>query len=140
MHSRMEGGASAPPRARSVTTQLETASPADAADARDELRTFVTVSRAHPSDVQQRQVVVRIDGGRPATLLFGDSFTLEVPPGTHRLRAHNTLVWKTVTFAVEPGEHLEFIVINRGPAWTYALLAILGAAPLFLTIERRSVV
>jgi hypothetical protein len=48
------------------------------------------------------------------------------------------LIWKTVKFAVEPGEHLEFLVINKSPAWAFALLALLGAGPLFLKIERRS--
>src|SRR5262249_54425349 len=100
---------------------------------------FITVSRSHPADVKQRQVIVRLDDGTRTTLMYGDSITVEVPAGAHKLRAHNTLVWRTVKFTAEPGEHLEFIVINHGPAWAYAMLAVLGAAPLFLKIERRSV-
>ena len=117
---------------------LDSSTPSDPLDVRDDMRTFVTISRNHPTDVRQRQVVARLDSGTKATLFYGDSITLEVAPGTHRLRAHNTLVWRTVKFTVEPGEHLEFILINKGPAWTYAMLALLGAAPLFLSIERRS--
>lgn len=117
---------------------LDSSTPSDPVDVRDDMRTFVTISRNHPTDVRQRQVVARLDSGTKATLFYGDSITLEVAPGTHRLRAHNTLVWRTVRFTVEPGEHLEFILINKGPAWTYAMLALLGAAPLFLSIERRS--
>jgi len=104
----------------------------------EDLRTFITITRTHRQDVKQRQVVVTIDGERRTTLLYGDSVTLEVAAGEHRLRVHNTLVWRTVRFAVEPGEHLEFMVINRSPAWTYAMLALFGAAPMFLRIERRS--
>ena len=36
-------------------------------------------------------------------LSFGDTVTLEVQPGHHHLRVHNTLFWKNLTFAVEPG-------------------------------------
>jgi hypothetical protein len=117
---------------------VDISSPTDPIDELDDLRTFVTISRTHPSDVRQRQVIARLDGGDRMTLLFGDSVTLEVPAGEHKLRAHNTLIWKTVKFAVEPGEHLEFLVINKSPAWAFALLALLGAGPLFLKIERRS--
>ena len=117
---------------------LDSSTPSDPLDVRDDMRTFVTISRNHPTDVRQRQVVARLDSGTKATLFYGDSITLEVAPGTHRLRAHNTLIFRTVKFTVEPGEHIEFILINKGPAWTYAMLALLGAAPLFLSIERRS--
>jgi hypothetical protein len=119
--------------------RVDVASPADPKDELDDLRTFVTISRTHKSDARQRQVIARLDGGDRITLLYGDSVTVEVPAGEHKLRAHNTLVWRTVKFAVEPGEHLEFVVINRSPAWAYAMLALLGAGPLFLSIERRSV-
>jgi len=111
-------------------------------DVRDleELRTLVTVARRHRRDIGQRQIFFRIDDGPRVTLVFGQSFTLEVRPGTHRLRAHNTLMWKTVIFHVEAGEHLEFQLINRGGPLTFSVAALLGAAPLFLSIERRSVV
>jgi hypothetical protein len=109
------------------------------ADPPDDLRTYVTVSRHHSRDIGQRQVIARIDSRPPTTLLFGESFTQEVSPGAHRLRAHNTLVWKKVDFLVEPGEHIEFIVINRSGSVTLGFLTLLGVAPLFLTIERRTI-
>ncbi|HVW04818.1 MAG TPA: hypothetical protein VHB78_07395 [Vicinamibacterales bacterium] len=104
----------------------------------NDLRTFVTISRQHDEDVRQRQVVVRIDGGPTATLMFGQTVTFEVKPGMHVLRANNTLFWKKVSFAVEPGEHLEFVLINRAGRLTIGFLALMGVAPLYLTIERRS--
>ena len=104
-----------------------------------DLRCTVTISREHPSDVGQRQVFLRIDGGDRIALLFGESFTTELEPGGHRLRVHNTLVWKTIDFAIEPGEHLEFIVINSARWWTAGMAGLLGAAPLFLRVEKRSV-
>src|SRR5262245_54828298 len=80
----------------------------------DDLRTVVTVSRSHPGDIQERHVIVRLDEHPKVKLAYGDSFTAEVEPGRHVLKAHNTLFWKNITFTIEAGEHLEFIVINSG--------------------------
>jgi len=109
-------------------------------DIHPDLRTLVTISRTHPRDVGVRQVFVQLDDGSRTALRFGQSLTRIVEPGTHCLRAHNTLVRKTVTFTVESGEHLEFILINYcGPIWQ-GIAALLGAAPIFLKVHRRSVV
>jgi hypothetical protein len=105
----------------------------------DDLRTAVTVRRDHPRDVQQRHVIARLDDGPKVKLSFGEAFTAEVDPGRHRLRAHNTLFWKHVEFSIEPGEHLEFILINSDRWWTAGMAGVLGAAPLFLSVIRRSV-
>ena len=105
----------------------------------DDLRTTVTVRRDHKDDVGQRQVMVRLDDGPRVTLVFGESFTSDVPPGRHELRAHNTLFRKRVPFTIEPGEHLEFILINSARWWTAGMAGLLGAAPLFLTILKRSI-
>ena len=112
------------------------------ADARpheiDDLCSVVTISRAHPTDCGQRQVVARLDLGPKITLIYGESFTQEVSPGAHHLRVHNTLFWKNVQFAIEPGEHLEFVIINGAKWWTYGIVGLLGSAPLFLTVQRLS--
>jgi hypothetical protein len=104
-----------------------------------DLRCQVTLSRDHQADARQRQVIVRLDGGPTSTLMFGDRITVDVEPGNHTLRANNTLYWKRVPFAIEPGEHLEFMLINRAGRLTLGFLAIVGVAPLYLDIERRSV-
>lgn len=105
---------------------------------RDRLRTLVTVSRTHAEDAQQRQVLARVDDGPTTTLMFGDRITIEVEPGSHVLRANNTLVWKRMAFTIEAGEHLEFQLVNRPGRLTLGFLALLGVAPLYLNIERRS--
>jgi hypothetical protein len=97
----------------------------------------VTVSRADDRDVQQRQIYARIDDAATRTLMFGDSFTIEVAPGAHTLKTNNTLYWKSVEFTVEPGEHVEFAVINQSSKLSFGFLALLGAGPLKLVIERR---
>ena len=113
-----------------------------AADARpyeiDDLCSVVTISRAHPSDCGQRQVIARLALSPRITLVYGESFTREVTPGQHHLRVHNTLFWKNVRFAIEPGEHLEFVIINGAKWWTYGIVGLLGSAPLFHTVQRLS--
>jgi hypothetical protein len=97
----------------------------------------VTVSRNLPIDVQQRQIYVSLDGQTWATLLFGEAATREIPAGPHVIRAHNTLVWKTLQFDAQPGEHVEFDIANRPGRFLLSALALLGVGPLFLTFEKR---
>jgi hypothetical protein len=105
----------------------------------DDLRSTVTVGRTHQSDCGQRQIFARLDDLARVTLAFGESVTIEVLPGRHRLRVHNTLFWKTIDFAIEPAERLEFQVINTARWWTYGMAGVLGSAPLFLTVRKFSV-
>jgi hypothetical protein len=96
----------------------------------------ITVTRKDSRDVQDRQIVLSLDGEPLATLLYGKEVTHEVPAGRHRLRAHNTLFWKTIDFDLTAGESARFRVINRAGAGTFSMLGLLGAGPLFLTFER----
>ena len=98
----------------------------------------ITVSRRHADDVRDRQIVVSLDGEPLATLLFGEEVTRQIEPGAHRLRAHNTLFWKTRDLKLQPGEHARFTVVNRPGFGTYSLLGMLGAGPLYLTFEREA--
>jgi hypothetical protein len=97
----------------------------------------LTVHRTHADDVQQRQVIVRVDGGAPITLLFGETYTAAVAAGPHELAFHNTLVRKKVRFDAAPGAHVTFDVINKPGRLTLGFLSLLGVAPLFLDIRRR---
>jgi len=96
----------------------------------------ITVTRKAADDVRVRQLVVSIDGEKVATLLYGDSVTREVSPGQHRLRVHNTLVWKTVDLELTAGEHAAFTVVNLAGFGTVSMLSLLGAAPLYVRVVR----
>ena len=102
----------------------------------DEGTATVTVTRQSREDVQQRQIYVSVDGRRFAELLYGQTFTGQVPAGPHRMRANNTLVWKTIDCDLRPGDHARFRVVNRPGFGTYALLSLLGTGPIYLTFER----
>jgi hypothetical protein len=95
----------------------------------------ITITRRDPADVRQRQIVTSLDGEPLGTLLFGETVSREIPPGPHRLRAHNTLFWKTRQFDVGPGEHARFKVVNRAGPGSFSLLGLFGAGPLYLTLE-----
>jgi hypothetical protein len=88
-----------------------------------------------PEDAQQRQVILSLDGEPLATLLYGQSVTREVPAGRHYLRANNTLVWKTVGFDALPGAHIRFTIVNRAAPGMLWMIALLGAGPMYVTIE-----
>ena len=107
-------------------------------DTSDSLDCSVTLSREHPDDCGQRQVFARLDEDLRAVLVFGQSVTLEIKPGAHLLRIHNTLVWKRINFTIEAGEHLNFTIINRSPGWAAGMAGILGWAPLFLVVRKTS--
>ena len=96
----------------------------------------IVVARVSPRDIQQRQLIVSIDGEKVATLMFGESVTRAVPPGPHRVRVHNTLVWKTIDVDLAPGEHAHFSAVNRATWGTYAMLSLLGTGPLYVELSR----
>ena len=101
-------------------------------------RATITVSRTSSKDVRVRQIYISVDGKTVAELMFGQSFTTDVDAGPHRLRANNTLVWKTVECDLKPGEHARFTVVNRPGFGTFAMLSLLGSGPIYLGFERES--
>ena len=99
----------------------------------------ITIRRDSPEDAGFREIFVSLDGKQLVMLRAGESFTTEVTPGPHRLRAHNTLFWKTHELVLKPGEHARFTAINRAGWATFGLLFFLGAMPIYLTFERETV-
>jgi hypothetical protein len=100
------------------------------------MASHLTVSRTSSADVQQRQVIVKLDGEPFAILLYGQTVTREIPPGAHRLKFDNTWVKKTVEFKAADGEDVKFHVINRAGRFTWWMVAVLGAGPMYLTVEQ----
>jgi hypothetical protein len=102
----------------------------------DLLPALVTITRTSEADFKSRQLVVSIDGEFAAELLFGESVTRELAPGRHRIRVHNTLVWKTVEFTLAPEEQIFFEAVNRMGPGSLLLTMILGVGPLYVTLNR----
>jgi hypothetical protein len=95
----------------------------------------ITVRRTAPDDVQQRQIIVKVDGERVAELMYGDSITLPVTSGHHRLRVDNTFNWKTIELDLAPGERRKFLTKSRTGRFSWFLIAFFGAGPLYVSIE-----
>ena len=100
----------------------------------------ITIRRQSRDDVGYREVILLLDGEHLGILYHGDVITREIPPGAHRIKAHNTLFSKTIDFTVGVGEHASFFAENRAGLGTYSMLAFfigfLGAGPLYLTFKR----
>jgi hypothetical protein len=95
----------------------------------------ITVARDSPDDVQKRQVIVSLDGQRRGELLFGDSLTLPVLPGHHKLRVDNTWNHQDVSLDVHDGDHLRFLTKSTSGQFSRFLLIALGAGPIYVSIE-----
>ena len=96
----------------------------------------ITVRRQAPEDAGVREIYVSVDGEDIAVLKNGQAVTHELPAGPHRLRAHNTLFWKTHDVVLQPGEHARFKTANVAGWAVFGFLMVLGAAPLKLIFER----
>lgn len=94
------------------------------------------LARTSPNDVGIRQVFVSVDGKDVAVLVHGQSVTVDIEAGPHKMRVHNTLVWKTIPFDAAPGDDIRYDIINRAGFGTMALVATLGVGPIYLTVTR----
>ena len=96
----------------------------------------VTVHRTSSEDMQERELYVSIDGGPNTILSFGDSVTISVAPGHHRIRVHNTMSRRHAEFDVGPGAEVRFSTANvRGK--NFGILAtFLGFGPMHTVLER----
>ncbi len=86
--------------------------------------------------MQERELYVSVDGGEHGVLRFGDSWTVPVSPGQHRLRVHNTLSRRHAEFSVVHGENIRFRAANvRGKGFEI-LAMFFGIAPMHTVLER----
>lgn len=98
----------------------------------------ITVARTSPEDVQQRQVVVKLDGEKIGDLMYGDTLTIQVNAGKHRLKVDNTWNWKTVEVDVATGDHVKFQTVSKAGRLTWFLVNTLGAGPNYVSIQREA--
>jgi hypothetical protein len=95
----------------------------------------ITVIRNSPEDVQQRQVLVYLDGKQVGELLFGDWLALPVSPGHHELRVDNTWNHKDLHLEVNAGDDLQFLTKSTSGQFSKFLLVAFGAGPIYVSIE-----
>jgi len=98
----------------------------------------ITVVRNAPEDTQTRQIIVYLDQQRMGELMFGDSMTFPIRPGTHTLRVDNTWSRKDLVLEIHPADRLEFVTSSTAGQFAWFLLGFLGAGPMQVSIERRA--
>jgi hypothetical protein len=96
----------------------------------------ITIRRTSPNDVQQRQIIVKLDGVNVGEVFYGDTISISVTAGHHRLRVDNTWNWKTLELDVGAGDHFKFQTVSRAGRFTWFLVSMLGAGPIYVSIER----
>jgi hypothetical protein len=94
------------------------------------------VSHPEAANVMGRGLKLSLDGKEWAYLKAGQAISTEIGPGHHRLRADNTYQKKMVEFDVQPGEQVHYRIGNRVGFFGSMMVAVLGAGPMYLVIER----
>lgn len=96
----------------------------------------ITVRRDSPADAQQRQIVVKLDGERVGELMYGDTITMPVRAGHHKLQVDNTWKWKTVELDVGVGDHVKYQTLSKAGRFMWFLVSTFGAGPMDVVIRR----
>jgi hypothetical protein len=96
----------------------------------------LTITRNHPQDVQDRPVYIWIDSEKVGILRFGGTFTCDLSPGRHRIKAHNTLFGHTVDVDARPGEQIRLRCQNGLTGGGMLMVLMLGVAYLRVKLER----
>jgi hypothetical protein len=120
---------------RNTATQGQTTDQTTNTPAIAEGQATITIRRTATDDVQVREILVKVDGELVGTLKYGDSITVPVSSGHHRLRVDNTFNWKTIELYLTPGERQKFLTKSRTGRFGWFLIALLGAGPLYVSIE-----
>jgi hypothetical protein len=108
----------------------------DLAAALPEAQGTITIRRKSPADVQQRQIIVKLDGETVGELFYGDTISIPVTAGHHSLRVDNTWNWKTLDLDVAAGDHLKFQTKSRAGRFSWFLVSLFGAGPIYVSIQR----
>ena len=95
------------------------------------------IVRNHPEDIQDRPVFLWVDGEKwDGVLRYGKSFTRELAPGRHVVKAHNTLFGHTMEFDAAEGETVRFRCENGLTGGGMLMVLMMGVAYLRVRLIR----
>jgi hypothetical protein len=104
---------------------------------RDGRAAHVVVERL-PEDLGKEYLItLTLDGERIGRLRPGESVARDDQPGSHQLRAFNSLFWKTVAFDLAVGSSIRFVTRNRENFFTI-FGVLMGSSFLSVVLERRA--
>ena len=97
----------------------------------------LVIVRDHPQDVQDRPVYLWIDGEKwDGVLRYGKTFTRELAPGPHTVKAHNTLFGQTIAFDAAQGETVRYRCENGLSPGGIVMTLFMGVAYLKVRLKR----
>ena len=96
----------------------------------------ITITRNDPDDVQDRWIRIYIDETPEEILRYGEVLTREVAPGSHRIKAHNTLSSHTLEVDAQPGEQIRIRCHNTIARGGILMLLTTGFAFIKVKLER----
>ena len=96
----------------------------------------LTVTRNSPSDFQDRQVYLYVDGELWGKVKYGRPLSREIPPGHHKVRAFNTMFSHTLEINAVPGEHVRLKCTNGLARGGWIMMVIWQVAALRVRLER----
>ena len=96
----------------------------------------ITITRNDPDDVQDRWIRIYIDDTPEEILRYGEVLTREVTPGSHRIKAHNTLSSHTLEVDARPGEQIRIRCHNTIARGGILMLLTTGFAFIKVKLER----
>lgn len=95
------------------------------------------IVRKHPQDVQDRPVYLWIDGEKwDGILRYGMTFSRDLPPGKHHIKANNTLFSHNVDFEAAPGETVRYECENGLTGGGMVMVLMMGVAYLRVRLKR----
>ena len=97
----------------------------------------LVITRDHPHDIQDRPVYLCIDGVKwDGVLKYGTTFTRELAPGPHIVKAHNTLFSHKVELDAKAGETIRFRCENGLTGGGMIMVLMMGVAYLRVRLKR----
>ena len=97
----------------------------------------LVITRDHPQDIQDRPVYLWIDGEKwDGVLKYGTTFTRDLAPGAHQVRANNTLFSHKVEFEAKAGETVRYRCENGLTGGGMIMVLMMGVAYLRVRLIR----
>lgn len=95
----------------------------------------IEIFRDTSDDIQDRWVRLFIDDDAAEILRYGETFRRHLPPGAHRIKAHNTLSTDTVQLHLEAGQTVRIRCHNHFARGGTLMMLTIGFAFIKVRLE-----
>lgn len=96
----------------------------------------ILVGRLSNRDIKMRELMIYVDHELIGNIRFGQSAKIPLTPGSHILKASNGVRSQSMTIEVGGGQEQAFIVGNAPSGCFIAVLAVAGAGPPTVFLEK----